>query len=147
MIANNSPLFTVNPNGFALPLSGGSIGVVGGTFDFEDATAKNLVLIPENSVPVFLMVSVTTDFDAGTDNDLAIGLGTDTDYFATAIDIGTAGNFLPNDTGFVAGRYGVKIEEELQLTATYTESGTSATQGEANVLLFYYLAGDTVVLD
>jgi len=32
------------------------------------------------------------------------------------------------------------------LVATFTDGGADATTGEANILLFYYLAGDTVEL-
>lgn len=147
MFNNNPKLFTVGENGFAPPLSGGSIGVIGGTVEYTDTTAKNLGEIPENAVPVLLMVSVVTDFNDSTGDTLDIGITGDGTYFATALDVATAGNFLPNDTGMSAGVYGVKLGEGLQLTVQYTEATGNASQGLANILLFYYLAGDTVVLD
>lgn len=143
---NNPELFTVGENGFSLPLSGGSIGVVGGIIEYTDETVKTIVEIPENAVPVMLMVSVTEDFDAGTNNDLEIGITSDPDYFATLLAVGTAGNFLPNATNMVAGRYGVKLGVGESLVATYIPTGTAAANGIANILLFYYLAGDTVEL-
>lgn len=136
-----------NNNEWGVPDFGGTIGVVGGLIEYTDTTAKELATIPKNAVPVMLMVSVTEDFDDSTGNDLEIGIATDADYFATAIDIGTVGNFLPNATGVVAGRYGVKLTSPVKLQAKYTEATGNASQGKVNVLLFYYLAGDVVNVD
>lgn len=148
MLEANPTIFQVGENGFAMPNSGGTIGVLGGVVTFEnDSVSKDLGLIPDNAVPVMLMVSVTEDFDSGTSDVLDIGLTSDADYFADDLDIADAGNFLPNDTGMIAGRYGVKLGSGEQLTALYVSDGTAPSQGSVNVLLFYYLAGEVVNLD
>lgn len=146
-IFSNPDNFEVGSNGFANPLSGGSVGVLGGTIEFDDVGAKNLGEIPENAIPVMLIVSVETDFDAGTNNNLDVGLTSDGDYFADDMAIGTQANYLPDATGMIAGRYGVKLGAGEQLTAEYVQSGTAATTGKAHVILFYILAGETVVMD
>ena len=147
MISSNPSAFEVEENGFAPPLSGGSVGVLAGTVEYTDITAKIIGEIPENAIIVGLLVSVTTDFDAGTNNDLEIGITSNADYFATLLDVGTVGNFREDATNMVAGRYGVKLGHGENLVVTYIPTGTASTQGVANVILYYILAGDTVVLD
>jgi hypothetical protein len=145
---NNAPVFQKTNGNFGVPDFGGTVGVTAISIDYTDTSAKveDGARLPKNAVPVHVMVSISTDFDAGTSNDLEIGIESDPDYFATALDIGTVGNFLPDATGFVAGRYGVKLTQEEKLSVKFTPAGTAATQGEANIIIFYYIAGDTVLI-
>lgn len=147
MLFDNPEIFQVEDNGFAPPASGGTIGVLAGTVEYTDTTVKNLGELPDNAIPVALIVSVVTDFNDSTGDTLDIGITGNEDYFVDDLDVSTAGNFTINDTGFVAGRYGVKLGAGLQLNVTYTEATGDADQGLANIILFYILAGDTVVLD
>ncbi len=145
MIGHNPLTFVTEENGFVIPASGGTVGVIGGTIEYTDTTEKIVCEIPDNVIPVGILVSVVTDFDDSTGDTLDIGITGNGDYFADDLDVATAGNF--DATDMVAGRYGVKLGSSLNLVATYTEDTGDASQGLANILLFYILAGETVELD
>ena len=142
MPLGNPDFFQVAENGFGVPSSGGSIGVVGGTVAYTDTSEKTILRLPDNAVPVWVVVSVSTDFD-GTTADLDVGLDTDADYFVAAASLLTQGDYASGDTGFVVGRLGVGVGKNASLVATFTGDSTA---GEANILIFYYLAGDGIVV-
>ena len=139
-------IFPTNPDGFTEPKFGGSLAVMVANIAYTD-TVKNLFTLPAGAVPVFWHVDVVTDFNAGTNNNLDIGIGGDEDYFANDVAIGTQGIFLPTASGAVAGRFGTRLAEETVINATYAQSGTAATQGVANVFLWYFLHGPAYVVD
>lgn len=141
---NNYPQ---NADGFVPPRHGGTVSCAVGLVEYTDSTAKTLFTLPAGAVPIFWWIDIPTDFDAGTSNDLEIGLSSDADYFATAIDIGTQGVILAGATNTVAARLGVRLTEETAITATYTEAGTTATAGQAYVFVQYVLMGDSYAVD
>ena len=143
----NPALFTTDENGFVTPASGGTLAAIGMKVEYTDTTEKEGPEIPDNAVPVALIVSVTEDFNDSTGDTLDIGITGTSDYFADDLDVSTAANFLPNDTGMQVGVYGVTLGSGLKLVATYTEATGDADQGIANIILVYYLAGEVVTLD
>ena len=138
---------TVRQNdGFALPAGNwGTLAVMVGKVEYTDIAAKTLFNLPAGAVPVFWQVDVVTDFDAGTNNNLDLGFGSDADYFADDLAIGTAGFYPIGTSGTVNGRTGVQLglnEDENAITALYQPSGTASSQGEANVTMYYIVAGE-----
>jgi hypothetical protein len=129
----------VDDDGFGQPEIGGDVGVRHGTFDYTDTTAKTLFTLPAGATPIDWLIDVTTDFDAGTNNNLDLGIDTDDDYFAADMAIGTQGVFRNGDTNYVPGRMGVKLTVDTPVQAIYKPSGTAATQGEARVLMYYMM--------
>lgn len=132
--------FVTSSDGFAPPAAfGGTTAILHGTFEFTDITPKTLFTLPAGAVPVSWVVDGITDFDAGTNNDIDIGLSSNPDYFIDGMGIGTLGIFLPNDTGAVNGRLGVGVTEPVDVVATYIPTGTASSQGESRFILTYYI--------
>lgn len=136
--------FVTDSDQFAPPAAfGGTLAVKHGTFEYTDITVKTLFTLPAGAVPVNWMVAGITDFDAGTNNDIDIGIASNPDYFIDEMGIGTLGNFLPNETGAVMNRLGVGFAEPVDVVATYIPSGTASSQGESRFILTYYIgSGD-----
>ena len=135
----------LNAEGFARPAGNfGTLAVMVGKFEYTDITAKTLFSLPAGAVPVWWVVDVVTDFDAGTLNDLDIGFDSDADYFADALAIGTADTFDPTEANAVNGRLGVQLNTDgtSAITALYIPTGTASSQGEANVVMFYFVSDD-----
>lgn len=137
----------LDANQFAPPTFGGAIAVMAGSFDFEDIAAKTLFTLPAGAVPLDWWFDVTTDFNAGTNNNLSLGAAADADYFAALIAIGTQGLFRAGVANFVAGRLGVRFTEETAITAIYVPSGTASTTGEANFFMTYMMGGEDYAVD
>lgn len=99
------------------------------TVTYQNTAAKALFSLPPGTIPLFAIVQVETAFnDSGTDL-LALGKGADGDYFASGIDLSTAGGKLVmlNQSAPLAAKAGV--------TATYSGQNGNATAGRAIVLL------------
>lgn len=134
---------SVPASGFRAPEAGGANGgpkgVAHGEFTFTaTATAQELFTLPAGARVTDWHIEITEDFDAGTDNDLNVGTAADGDFFAAAIDIGTAGVFRAGVSGTVAGRLGTLYSEDTVITVTYAQSGTDATTG-AGILFVEYI--------
>lgn len=132
---------------FAPPTYGGAIAVKAGSFDYTDTSAKTLFTLPAGAVPLDWWFDITTDFNAGTNNDLDIGAGADGDYFADAIAIGTQGLFRAGAANSVAGTLGAQFTEDTDITVTYIPTGTTPTTGAANFFMVYMMAGPDYVID
>lgn len=147
MVAGN---FQRDDDGFALPAAyGGTIAVKIAKVEYTDISVKTLFSLPAGAIPLWWVVDIVTDFDAGTDNNLDLGYGSDGDYFANDLAIGTAGIYPPATSGAVNGRLGVQLglAGDNIITALYAPSGTAATQGAANVIMFYMLDNEDYVID
>lgn len=81
-------------------------------------------------------VHVKTVFNAGTSNTLNIGyslpLPADDDYYGTLLALGAA-NFVPLDE--TVGNYVTDVE--VTITATVVLTGTTATTGDAAIVISY----------
>ena len=147
MPVNTSDIFQTDDNGFSPPNFGGTLGVVAMTVEYTDTVEKVGPELPPNAIPVWMFVSVTEDFDDTSGDTLDIGITGNGDYFADDVDVSTAVNVDSSDTGFVVGRYGVLLEESVNLVATYTEDTGDASQGSANIVLVYFIAGESVTIE
>lgn len=104
------------------------------TLLFSDSGAKTVGVIPSGAL-ILKPASgahIVTAFNAGTTNTIDIGSDADGDLYATALAAGTA-NFIPCDE--VIG--GFRVNADTTVTATYNQSGTAASAGEAEVVIAY----------
>ena len=94
---------------------------------------KGIVLkeLPNNVYITRAVAVVGTAFDAGTTNVLTVGTNDDCDNILDSSDIteGTAGTY--NKQTFVEASKGAKIK------AKYTQTGTDATAGAADICVFF----------
>ncbi len=95
------------------------------------ATGVELKKLPNNIIITRAVAVVGTAFDAGTTNVLTIGTNDDVDNILGSGDIteGTAGTYTK--ATFVKGATGDKIK------AKYTQTGTAATAGDAEIFIFF----------
>ena len=95
------------------------------------ATGVELKKLPNNVKITRAVAVVGTAFNAGTTNVLTIGTNDDVDNILGSGDIteGTAGAYTK--AVFVDGAKGDKIK------AKYTQTGTDATTGEAEIFIFF----------
>ena len=95
------------------------------------ATGVELKKLPNNVKITRAVAVVGTAFNAGTTNVLTIGTNDDVDNILGSGDIteGTAGAYTK--AVFVDGANGDKIK------AKYTQTGTDATTGEAEIFIFF----------
>ena len=99
------------------------------TVTYQNTAAKALFSLPPGTIPLFAIVQVETAFnDSGTDL-LTLGKGADGDYFASGIDLSTAGGKL------VMLNQSAPLTAKAGVTATYTGQNGNATAGRAIVLL------------
>jgi len=132
--------FIVDDDGNAAPDLGG-VAVWDGVFDKEDTTAKTLFTLPAGAVPLDWWIDVTVDFNAGTNNNLDIGITGDDDYFAADLAIGTLAVYRLGDTNYVVGRVGVQLTVDTAVTVIYKPTGTTVTTGDARFFLSWRLDG------
>lgn len=92
--------------------------------------------IPEKCIITRAVAVVKTAFDAGTTNVLIVGTKDDDDAILAAADIteGTAGTYTKQE--FLA------LEKGDKIYAKYTQTGTAATAGLAEIYLFAVGAPD-----
>ncbi len=105
-----------------------------GSVDFDTtgvSTGVALKELPNNAYITRAVAVVTTAFDAGTTNVLTVGTNDDCDNILGSSDVteGTAGAY--NKQTFVEAAKGAKIK------AKYTQTGTAATAGSAEIYIFF----------
>lgn len=94
-------------------------------------TGVDLKKLPNNMKITRAVAVIGTAFDAGTTNVLTIGTNDDVDNILGSGDVteGTAGAY--SKSVFVDGAKGDKIK------AKFTQTGTAATAGEAEIFIFF----------
>jgi hypothetical protein len=94
------------------------------------STGVELCKLPHDVVITRAVAVVGTAFNAGTTNVLTVGSNDDCDNLLGSSDIteGTAGAYTENT--FVEAAKGAKIK------AKYTQTGTAASAGEAEIYIF-----------
>ena len=100
------------------------------SFDTEDiSTGVELVKLPANIIVTKAVAVVKTAFDAGTTNVLTVGTNSDVNDLLGTSDIteGTAGAYVKNVF--------VEKHAETSVKAKYTQTGTDATAGKAEIYL------------
>lgn len=103
--------------------------------DFENG-ALDVVELPGNAIVTGGFISVTTAFNAGTTATVKLGDADDDDRYGAGLDVSAVGKVDLVPTGHVNPRIG-------DLTLTYAETGTAATDGEAILVLEYIEIGKT----
>lgn len=104
-----------------------------GTIEFDTTGASSgvaLLAAPQNMIITKAVAVVTTAFNAATTNVLTVGTNSDVNDILGASDVteGTKGAYIKNT--FLEVAKGTKIK------AKFTETGTAATAGAADIYLF-----------
>ena len=113
----------------------GAVGLVqsvGGVINYSDSEVV-IGTLPAGCVILDTVVEVVTPFNAATTNVLTVGTNTPADNLMAADDI-TEGS-----TGFnkKATPSMQRTAAETTVKAKYAQTGTAATTGKANVLVFF----------
>lgn len=109
-----------------------------GRVTFSDtgiATGIEIGKIPAGSFVDSVSVSVEVVFNALTTNVLTVGSAADDDGFATAA--GTASTAAGQKRGLTGAQSG-NIAADTSVLVKYTQTGTAATTGVADVVLYFY---------
>lgn len=103
----------------------------------DDGTTTTVATLPANSQIIEIYVDVTTAFDAGTTNTLDLGDGSTADQFADALDVSSAARLLAtSDVSQIPNLIDIGASD-VQVVATYNQTGTAATAGAATVTVVY----------
>lgn len=100
-------------------------------YNTEDANkGVELCKVPHTAIITRAVAVVKTAFNAGTTNVLTVGTNNDADNILGTSDIteGTAG-------AYYADRF-LTVAKGASVTAKFTQTGTAATAGEAEIYLF-----------
>ena len=114
------------------------VGFIARNFSFDTpgiATASNIAVgtLPAGCLVTQVYVRVKTAFNAATTNVIIVGISTDTDYFIEAGDVTEGSTGLTvSDRGI-----GTVYTADQKVFVQYTQSGTAATTGEADVVIVY----------
>ena len=124
----------MNPNPWNLGACGVEQMVYAGSVAFDDdgiANGIKLCDLPDNIIVTKAAAVVTKAFNAGTTNVLTVGTNDDADDLLGSGDIteGTAG-------AYAGGNKFVKLGAGGKVNAKYTQTGTDATAGAADIYLF-----------
>lgn len=104
------------------------------TFASPSGTPVSMGKVPANAVITAVEVLVNTAFNAGTTNVLIVGTAADDDAYLAAGDVNEAA------TGYT--RYTAKggmVTAETEILVEYTQSGTAATAGDADVIVEFFV--------
>ena len=102
-----------------------------------DGTTTTIATLPANSQIIEIYVDVTTAFDAGTTNTLDLGDGSTADQFADALDVSSAARLLAtSDVSQIPNLIDIGASD-VQVVATYNQTGSAATAGAATVTVVY----------
>ena len=102
-----------------------------------DGTETVVATLPANSQIYQIAVDVTTAFDAGTTNTLDLGDGTTADKYADALALGSQARVLATSDVSQIGNLIDIGTSDVDITATYNQTGTAATAGAATVTVLY----------
>jgi hypothetical protein len=129
--------FTKDTYGNAQPNFGGDVACIQGIVNFDDVGAVTLGSLPAGATVVDWSIAEVIDFDAGTNNNMDLGITGNGDYFANDVAIGTQGVQRMGVSGTDFTSIGVKFTAPTLITATYTQSGDAAEQGSALITIYY----------
>lgn len=104
-----------------------------GTIKFDTTGASSGVVLfeaPQDMIITGAVAEVTTAFNAGTTNVLTVGANSDVNDLLGSSDVteGTKGAYTKNTF--------VKLKKGDKVKAKFTETGTTATAGAADIYLF-----------
>ena len=105
-----------------------------GTIKFNTTGAADgvaLYTIPHNAVITRVVAKVTDAFDAGTTNVLTVGTSS-----ANANELLGSGDITEGTEGVYSKDHFTEVAEKSKIYAKYTQTGTDATAGEAEIYIF-----------
>jgi hypothetical protein len=96
--------------------------------------------LPSGAIVEKVQVKVTEVFDAGTTNPLDVGTSSDEDCLvdSTASDV----DLTATGSTFVLRGSDETFSADTAIYVTYAQTGTAATQGAAEVIIFYTVDND-----
>lgn len=99
----------------------------------DNGVQKVMGSIPAGSLILKALsgVQVVTVFNAGTTNTLNVGITSDDDLYGTLLALGALA-FVPLDEAV-----GFRVAADTTITATVVLTGTTATTGDAEVIIAY----------
>lgn len=101
----------------------------------EIGTAGKVPLgtLPAGAIVTGMLVKVTTAFNAATTNVLTVGTASSDDAILTATDI----DETEVDTTVTFAAYGYKVAADTPIFIKYAQTGTAASAGAADIILFF----------
>jgi hypothetical protein len=95
--------------------------------------------LPAGAQILYATVNIITAFNAGTTNVLTVGQNS-----SSYNDIVASGDVAPGSTGSTMCLRGadLNITSDVQVNATYTQTGTAATAGQAVIVITYAPSND-----
>lgn len=102
------------------------------TYEVVSGALNVIGTLPAGAVILSVTGAVNTVFNAGTSNQLNIGTAADVDAYAAVGDIAV------NALGVT--RYegkGAKVTADTEVIVEYTQAGTAATTGQADIFIEY----------
>lgn len=111
------------------------------TLTFADTVAKTLFYLPANAKIIDVYVDVQTAFNSTGTDLVTVGTAADTNAFADAVDVSTAGRKLGSADTTVRGlQYAGVGTADIAIQGLYTQSIADATAGAANITVLYVQA-------
>ena len=102
-----------------------------------DGTTTTIATLPANSQIFQITLDVTTAFDAGTTNTIDFGDGTTADKYADALAAGSLARVLATSDVSQIGNLIDIGTSDIQVVATYNQSGSAASAGAATATVLY----------
>ena len=137
MPVNPPGIYPSDEDNFAAPNYGGTLAHKSGYFTYQTAAGARLFTLPAGARITDHKLEIRTAFDAGSTNPIDLGLGSDADYWFDNAAGGTAAVLRYGDTGSILGRCPTYIEEDTDVTVTYSPTGTPATAGQGYFEITY----------
>jgi hypothetical protein len=103
------------------------------TVNIGTAGKVPLGTLPEGAIVTGMLVKVTTAFNAATTNVLTVGTAADDDAIIGAADV----DETTIATTLTFAGVGYKASAVTPLFIKYTQTGTAATAGEADIILWF----------
>jgi|DEB3_MinimDraft_2_1074329.scaffolds.fasta_scaffold44643_1 hypothetical protein len=97
------------------------------------AATVSIGALPAGCLVLETLVRVRTAFDAGTTNVIKVGTSDDDDEFIEANDLDETGAGLTRSERSA----GLVMTADTEVFVTYTQTGTAATAGVADVIVLY----------
>ena len=102
-----------------------------------NGTTTTIATLPANSQIFQITLDVTTAFDAGTTNTIDFGDGTTADKYADALAAGSQARVLATSDVSQIGNLIDVGTSDVQVIATYNQSGSAASAGAATATVLY----------
>ena len=102
-----------------------------------NGTTTTIATLPANSQIFQITLDVTTAFDAGTTNTIDFGDGTTADKYADALAAGSQARVLATSDVSQIGNLIDVGTSDIQVIATYNQSGSAASAGAATATVLY----------